>query len=101
MANGLDLTNGGPDSIAVVTVGFGGNGALTTVLEPIRPEGPYGDRMTAQFVDGKLWVKNAVTCQVKRIAATLISGCGNSVFTIGICWLRKSHQCRRMRIRRR
>ena len=35
----FDGTNGGPDSIAVVTVGFGGNGALTTVLEPIKPEG--------------------------------------------------------------
>lgn len=56
----FDGTNGGPDSIAVVTVGFGGNGALTTVLEPIKPEGRDGDRMSVDFVDGKLWVRNAV-----------------------------------------
>jgi hypothetical protein len=53
-------TNGGPDSIAVVTVGFGGNGALTTVLAPIRPEGREGDRLSADFVDKKLRVRNAV-----------------------------------------
>jgi hypothetical protein len=56
----FDGTNGGPDSLAVVTVGFGGNGALTTALDPIKPEGHDGDRMFAEFVDGKLWVRNAV-----------------------------------------
>lgn len=56
----FDGTNGGPDGIGVVTVGVGGNGYLTTVLQAIKAEGQYGDRMQAEFVGGKLWVKNAV-----------------------------------------
>jgi hypothetical protein len=53
-------TNGEADSIGVVSVGYGGNGALTGALGTIKPEGQYGDRMSADFVDGKLWVKNAI-----------------------------------------
>jgi hypothetical protein len=56
----FDGTNGGPNTIGVVVVGVGGNGYSTTALQVIEPEGQYGDRMEAQFVDGKLWVKNAV-----------------------------------------
>jgi hypothetical protein len=55
-----DGTNGGPDSIAVVSIGTGGNGFLTGALQVIKAEGQYGDRMEAQFIGGKLWVKNAV-----------------------------------------
>lgn len=55
-----DGTNGGPDSIGVVAIGFGGNGYATTVLQAIKPEGQYGDRMQTEFVGGKLWVKNAI-----------------------------------------
>jgi hypothetical protein len=54
-----DGTNGGPTSIGVVTVGAGGNGYLTTDLQTIAPADD-GDRMDAQFVGGKLWVKNAI-----------------------------------------
>ena len=54
-----DGTNGGPTSIAVVTVGAGGNGYLTTNLQAIEPA-DGGDRMDAQFVGGKLWVRNAI-----------------------------------------
>jgi hypothetical protein len=56
----FDGTNGGPDSISVVVVGVGGNGYSAATLQVIRPESQYGDRMTAQFVDGKLWVENAL-----------------------------------------
>lgn len=56
----FDGTNGGPDSITVVSVGVGGNGYSTAELQVIKPEGQYGDRMEAQFVGGKLWVKNAI-----------------------------------------
>jgi hypothetical protein len=52
-------TNGGPDSIGVITVGAGGNGYLTTTLQTIEPADD-GDRMDAQFVAGKLWVTNAI-----------------------------------------
>ncbi len=52
-------TNGGPDGISVMTVGAGGNGYLTTYLQRLRPADD-GDRMDAQFVNGKLWVKNAI-----------------------------------------
>lgn len=52
-------TNGGPTSIGVVTVGAGGNGYLTTDLPTIQPADD-GDRMDAQFVGGKLWVRNSI-----------------------------------------
>jgi hypothetical protein len=55
----FDGTNGGPNTIGVVVVGGGGNGYSTTALQVIEPEGQYGDRMDAHFVDGKLWVENA------------------------------------------
>lgn len=54
-----DGTNGGPTSIGVVTVGAGGNGYLTTTLQTIQPA-DGGDRMDAQFANGKLWVRNAI-----------------------------------------
>ena len=52
-------TNGGPVGIGVVTVGAGGNGYLTTTLPTIAPADD-GDRMDAQFVNGKLWVRNSI-----------------------------------------
>jgi hypothetical protein len=52
--------NGGANSISVVSVGSGGNGALTSTLGAINPTGEEGDRMSASFVGGKLWVQNAV-----------------------------------------
>ena len=52
-------TNGGPDSLNIVTVGAGGNGYLTSTLQTIQPA-LDGDRMDAQFVGGKLWVRNAI-----------------------------------------
>jgi hypothetical protein len=54
-----DGTNGGPVGIGVVTVGAGGNGYLTTTFHTITPADD-GDRMDAQFVAGKLWVRNAI-----------------------------------------
>lgn len=55
-----DGSNGSPDSIAVVSIGTVGNGFLTGALQVIKAEGQHGDRMEAQFVGRKLWVKNAV-----------------------------------------
>jgi hypothetical protein len=52
-------TNGGPIGIGVVTVGAGGNGYLTTTLQTIEPA-DGGDRMDAQFVGGKLWIRNSI-----------------------------------------
>ena len=46
-------------SIGVVTVGAGGNGYLTTTLQTIAPADD-GDRIDAQFVNGKLWVQNSI-----------------------------------------
>ena len=53
-------SNGGADSIDVVSVGFGGNGLKTLFLGQIKPEGQYGDRMWARIAGGKLYVFNAV-----------------------------------------
>jgi hypothetical protein len=50
---------GGPSSIEVVVIGVGG-ALQTTMLQTIKPEGGCGDRMTAQSVDGKLWVENSI-----------------------------------------
>ena len=53
-------TNGGPDRIAVVSIGLGGNGESTLVLPTIKPVGASGDRMNASFREGKLFIWNAV-----------------------------------------
>jgi hypothetical protein len=51
----FDGSNGGPDALSVVTIGFGGNGLQTIVLPAIKPDGG-GDRMGASFRKGKLIV---------------------------------------------
>lgn len=53
-------SNGGADALYPFTVGRGANGLLTINLDPIKPEGQYGDRMEAWFAGGKLYVLNAV-----------------------------------------
>lgn len=52
-------SNGGVNRIAVVTVGFGGNGLKTFALPTIEPDGGY-DGMYAEFHHGKLYVFNTV-----------------------------------------
>ena len=52
-------TNGAPTSIGIVTIGAGGNGYLTTTLQTIEPA-VDGDRMYAEFVNGKLWIGNSI-----------------------------------------
>jgi hypothetical protein len=56
----FDGTNGGPSSLLALTIGVGGNGALTVPLGVIKPEGGYADRMNAEFRAGKLYVSNAI-----------------------------------------
>ncbi len=55
-----DGTNGGPVEIKVVSVGSGGNGFATELLPSIEPVGRDGDRMSAAFRGGKLFVVNAM-----------------------------------------
>jgi hypothetical protein len=53
-------TNGGADSMRIVSIGAGGNGEETIPVGVFAPSGTGGDRMVAVFTGGKLWLKNAV-----------------------------------------